>query len=133
MEHIKRRVAISYYLVQRQTDFRKQKEILLDLIEKLCLQVSDKRTYDFSTVSKEEISMWNRDISNKIELLKKFQSTFSYEKELTFISEKFEEYEHFVGDHFDDREYLCKSRNELQRPMRLIDSKLVELAMNLFQ
>lgn len=77
--------------------------------------------------------MWNRDISNKIELLKKFQSTFSYEKELTFISEKFDEYEHFVGDHFDDREYLCKSRNELQRPMRLIDSKLVELAMNLFQ
>ncbi|MBR5023411.1 MAG: hypothetical protein IKY18_09560 [Oscillospiraceae bacterium] len=41
-------VVISYYLVQRKSDKRKQKEILLELISKLRLLVDSEKSYDFT-------------------------------------------------------------------------------------
>lgn len=126
-------VVISYFLVQRKSDRRKQKEILLDLINKLRLLIDSEETYDFTGQSREEIMMRNRDISNKVQILTNLQTVFGIEEDMKFIQEKTEEYLSLVGDHSMDLDYLIKSKKELQRPLMLISTKLVSMSIDLFQ
>ena len=126
-------VVISYFLVQRKSDRRKQKEILLDLINKLRLLIDSEETYDFTGQSREEILMRNRDISNKVQILTDIQTVFGIEEDMKFIQEKITEYLSLVGDHSMDLDYLIKSKKELQRPLMLISTKLVSMSINLFQ
>ncbi len=126
-------VVISYFLVQRKSDRRKQKEILLDLINKLRLLIDSEETYDFTGQSREEILMRNRDISNKVQILTNLQTVFGIEEDMKFIQEKTTEYLSLVGDHSTDLDYLIKSKKELQRPLMLISTRLVSMSINLFQ
>ncbi len=126
-------VVISYFLVQRKSDRRKQKEILLDLINKLRLLIDSEETYDFTGQSREEILMRNRDISNKVQILTDIQTVFGIEEDMKFIQEKATEYLSLVGDHSMDLDYLIKSKKELQRPLMLISTRLVSMSINLFQ
>lgn len=126
-------VVISYFLVQRKSDRRKQKEILLDLINKLRLLIDSEEACDFTGQSREEILMRNRDISNKVQILTNIQTVFGIEDDMKFIQEKAEEYLSLVGDHSMDLEYLVKSKKELQRPLMLISTRLVSMSINLFQ
>lgn len=126
-------VVISYFFVQRKNDRRKQKEILLDLINKLRLLIDSEGTYDFTGQSREEIMMRNRDIRNKVEILTNLQAVFGIEDDMKFIQERIEEYLTLIGDHSMDLDYLIKSKKELKRPLMLISTRLVSMSINLFQ
>ena len=54
---------LSFYFVQRQTDFRSQKGIFIKLLESLQTIVNDEKSYDFSGVSKEQILMKKREMN----------------------------------------------------------------------
>lgn len=126
-------VVISYFFVQRKSDKRKQKDILLDLISKLQLQVSDEKAFDFTGQTREEILMRNRDISNKINILNEVKDIFSIQEEMDFICKEIEEYLNLIGNHSTDLEYLIKSKQELERPLTLISNKLFEMSINLYK
>lgn len=126
-------IIISYFFVQRKNDLRKQKDILLNLINGLQLQISSEKAYDFSGQSGEEILMRKRDISNKIHILSGFQDTFLLQDEMKFVCEKFDEYDALIGDHISDLDYLRKSKNELRRPLDLINNKLISMSINLYK
>lgn len=53
--------------------------------------------------------------------------------EVEFIRERFNEYNELIGAHIESPEYLQQSKRELKRPLDLIDGKLTELAMRLFE
>ena len=125
-------VLISFYLVQKKTDRRKQKDILLDLILKLRLQLESEETFDFSGQEQAEITMRNRDIGNKIQILKRTADLFGTQDDVKFIEEHFEEYRQLIDDHFPDLEYLSKSKTELKRPLELICNQLIEMAIGLY-
>lgn len=126
-------VVISYFFVQRKSDRRKQKDILLDLINKLQLQISSEKAFNFTGQTREEILMRNRDISNIIHILTEMQDTFSIQDDMDFIRKEIEEYLSLIGDHSTDLEYLVKSQKELERPLNLIANRLVQMSINLFK
>lgn len=126
-------VVISYYLVEKENNQRKQKEILFSLIEKLQLQVEDKKAYNFNDLAKEEITMNNRDISNKIRILEESGAKCINPNDIQFIREKFHEYENFIGGHIEDMDYLRKSQKDLKRPLDLIASKLIKISIDMYK
>lgn len=123
---------VSYYLTQRQNDHRKQKEILLDLIQKLQEQLSRESMYNLADVSTEEIFMRIRSVRNRIHILDSKKIEFGFKEEIALIDNWFTEYGDLIGNHIEDREYLKNSKSELKRPLDLIDGKLIEMAMKLF-
>ncbi len=126
-------IVISYLFVQRKSDIRKQKDILLNLINGLQMQISSEKAYNFTNQTGKEILMRKRDISNKIHILSELQDTFSLQDEVMFVNDKFNEYEKLISDHIADLEYLVKSQNELRRPLELINNKLVTMSINLYK
>ena len=122
----------AYRLVQRKNDLRKQKELIANLILDLRSQLDKEDMYDLSNKSEKDINMRNRDISNKIEILDGIKGKFKIESGVDFISEKFDEYKEFIGNHIDDRDYLISSHSELKRPILLISNKLFEISLELY-
>lgn len=126
-------IVISYFFVQRKSDLRKQKDILLSLINGFQLQITSEKAYDFTGQTGEEILMRKRDISNKLHILSELQDNFSIQTEVKFLNEKFDEYDQLISDHIADLDYLVKSKNELRRPLDLINDKLVRISINLYK
>lgn len=126
-------VAISYYLVQRQNNRQKQKDIISDLILKMQVLFDQKALYDFSNQEKEDITMRARDLNNKIHILETVKDEFAISDKVDFIRKRFDEYNTFIGDHIDNMEYLLSSQKELKRPVELISQKLLETALCLYK
>ena len=80
-------VLVAYVFVQKQTNRRKQNELLLDLLLQLRTQISDTSAYDFSGQTKSEINMRKRSISNKVGFFFEQFSPFK-RKNTVFFSEK---------------------------------------------
>lgn len=126
-------VGVSYWLTQKQTDRRKQKDLVVSLVLKIQLQISEESMYCLGDKPKEEITLRNRNINNQLNILQTLAAKkFSIEKEIKFVMDSFSEYETFVGDHIDNPDYLAQSKKELQRPLGLMDSKLSEIAIKLY-
>ena len=89
----------SFYYVQKQADGRKQKELFIALLETFKRIIDDENNFDYSNVSKEQILMRKRDMSNKLEFIKKVGKRFSVEKDIIFLEEKFSEYNEIIGNH----------------------------------
>lgn len=126
-------IVISYYLVQKQNDRRKQKDIVLDLIMKIQALISQRSAYDFEGQDTSEITMRLRDLNNKVHILEAVKDRFQISNEVEFIRNKYDEYSNFIGDNIGNLDYLLQSQRVLKRPIELIDSKLVEIALKLYE
>ncbi len=126
-------VAISYYLVQRQNNRQKQKDIISDLILKMQVLFDQEALYNFSNQEREDITMRTRDLNNKIHILETVKDEFAISDKVDFIRIRFDEYNTFIGDHIDNMEYLLLSQKELKRPVELISQKLLETALCLYK
>ncbi|MEL7657008.1 MAG: hypothetical protein AAGU75_14005, partial [Bacillota bacterium] len=92
-------IGISYFLSQRQTDKRKQKDVLLNLIYRIQSIIYEKEAYKINeTTDLSLLHMRSRDISNGLQLLDKYGKDFCIEKDTKFLIEKFNEYELLIGD-----------------------------------
>lgn len=125
-------VGISYFVVQRQTDYRKQKDIFIKLVNSLKDIVDDKNSYVISGVSKEEILMRLRDIGNKVDIISNYGKRFNIQKDIELLNKLYKEYECVIDDHITDLDTLSKLHNELKRPLKLISQKAFEIMLNLY-
>lgn len=125
-------VLVSYFFVQRQTDYRRQKEIFINLLDSLRNIIDDEKAYQFQDVSKEQILMRKRAISNKILLIEKFKDMFGIQDAVSFLEDKNNEYVAVIDGHIDDLETLKKMPNELFRPLSLMSDKIFEIMVILF-
>lgn len=126
-------VAISYYLVQKQNNYQRQKDIISDMILKMQGSFEQRDLYDFSEQDKNTIMMRNRGLNNRIHILEGIAEEFNISAEVTFIRQRFDEYNNFIGNHIEDINYLRQSQNELRRPVELISQKLLAIALHLYQ
>lgn len=126
-------VIVSYYLVQRQNNYQKQKDIIADMVLKLQLSFQQRELYDFAGQDKNLIMMRTRDLNNKIHILEKLERDFGISDEVSFIRRHFDEYNNFIGDHIEHMDYLIRSQNELRRPVELISQKLLTSALHLYK
>lgn len=126
-------IFISFYLVQKNTDQRYQKQIYCNLLSDIQKIVTDPNTYILNkNTNSIEITTRKRTLSNYLGLVNSNSKKFGLEKEAKFIFDKFKEYDDLIGNHITDIEYLEKSKEELQRPLNLINSKLYEMMLKLY-
>lgn len=125
-------VGLSFYLVQKQTDYRSQKSVFSKLVESLIYIIEDNKSYDFSSSTKEEILMKKRSINNKLTLMKKYGKKFSIQKEVEFLNKEFCEYNDLIGNHIDDIDTLRKMKDDCYRPLSLMSQKLYEIMIKLY-
>lgn len=126
-------LVVSYYFTQKNQDERNKKEIYLHLMERMQILVSEDC---LSNISEDTdiniILMKKREINNCTTTLQKYSKEFHIEEEVQFISDKVKEYADFFGTHQNDIGYLTKSTKELKRPLDLIEQKLNEAMIKMF-
>ena len=126
-------VGVTFLLSQRQTDRRKQKDILLTLLSSIQMLINDKTTYEIDANTEiESLTMRKREISNKINILIQYMESFGIRPEVEFLQTKFKEYDETIGNHINDLEHLKKAKKELRRPLELMDSKIFEIMLKLY-
>lgn len=123
---------LSFYVVQRQTDRRKQKDIFMQLLGSLKDLTDDEKSYRLVDRSTEEILMQKRAMNNKIAFIKKYSQNFSIERDVLFLEEKHNEYVAVIDGHINDLETLGKLGADLKRPLSLMSQKIFEMMFNLY-
>ena len=125
-------VGVSFFIVERQTDKRKQKELFITLLEAVKVLAEDKSSYDFSNSSKEAVLMRLREIRLKLQLIKKYSEKFGIQKDYDYLNDKFEEYQSVIDNHPSDIDLLSKLHNELYRPLNLMSQRIFEIMIALY-
>ena len=126
-------IFISFYLVQKNTDQRYQKQIYYNLLLDIQKFVTNPDTYSFDVNTDiRTITLKKRILSNYIGIAYSYSKKFNLEQEINFIKEKFKEYDKFIGDHISDINYLSKSKDDLRRPLDLINYRLYEMMLKLY-
>lgn len=125
-------VGVSFFIVERQTDKRKQKELFISLLEALKALTEEKKSYDFSDSSQEEVLMRMREIRLKLQLIKEYSKKFGIQKDYEFLNEKFEEYQTVIDNHPSDMVLLSKLHKELYRPLNLMSQRIFEIMIALY-
>ena len=125
-------IGFSFIISQTFSHYQRQSDIMIKLITNLSSILDESKTCQINeSEDKEILLMQNRQISTQISYLKQHAQKFGIKKEVEFVSERFKEYESFIGDHIDDMSYLSKSRTELSRPIKLISTKLYDIMLKL--
>ena len=131
-------VVFAFSASQYKTDERKLKEQTEKLIEKIQYIVNDTSFYCFSINDNgEEIIKKNRVIcrklSNCICALEEYSKKLSIKNEVRYIKNEYKNYKELISDHLYDFEYLSKSEVNLKRYAENIDSKCVEIIVNIYK
>lgn len=125
---------VSYWLTNNSQDERNQKEIYLRILEKVVVLVND--PIMFKVDEKTDIFlilMKKRELNNTVTLLKEYSKKFNVENELISIDEKVQEYADLIGNHQDDLLFLSRCEKDLRRPLELIENKVYEAMMKVFE
>ena len=126
-------IIIAYYFSQSKNDERKRKEKLEEIISKIQSSVTSEEAYITEETTKDEITMFQRNLSQKITVLSSFAIKYKIEEETKYIYDRFYEYKDFIGDHLTDMPFLQKSRIDLKKWLDLIDNKCDEIKLKLYQ
>lgn len=125
---------VSYYFSKKNQDEKNQKESYLKVMEKMQNLVNEEYMFKINDQNSiHMILMKKRELNNSVNILKTYSSRFNLDKEIAFVDEKVQEYATFFGNHQDDLKYLKQSELDLKRPLELIDSKLQEAMIKLFE
>ena len=125
-------VGVSFFIVERQTDKRKQKELFISLLEALKVLVEDNASYNFEGRSREEVLMRMREIRLKLGIIDKYSKKFKIQDDYAFLNEKFEEYQMVIDNHPTDMKLLSQLQKELYRPLNLMSQKIFEIMITLY-
>ena len=131
-------VLISYLFTQRRNDRRKQKEILLKLLELIQAVTENPTSYTISPVKenweqeRQNILMVKRRLSNHIRMLKKESVNFGVQEKADKIDEVFQDYELLISENIDKMKILSENRTELQRLLDSISKYAFEIMFELY-
>lgn len=126
-------VWVSFLLVQRQTDLRKKKDALCELMKSIQDIVTNEDAYLIDNgITQQSLTMRTRDLNNQIGILEKYGGDFGLDDDIRFVKEKANEYSQIIGDHLTDVDHLSKSALELQRPLNLIEARLFDMILKLY-
>ena len=126
-------IIVSYYLVQKRSDEKNKKEIIIRLLADIQKEVTNEDAYRISVNSKPAtLTLRNRTLNNYLDTLSNYGELFGISEQVCFLQEKLSEYTDCIGNHIDDIDFLSKAELDLQRPLALINSKAYEIMLNLY-
>lgn len=126
-------LVISYYFSKVNQDERNQKELYLEIIRNLLIIVNDDHMYKIKDESDVTRFLMNkRYISNELTILERYSPKYGIENDILYLREKIQEYDDLVSNHQTDLQHLSKSEVDIKRPLELIDVKLQEIMLKLY-
>lgn len=126
-------VWLSFYIVQRNSAVKNQKEALIRLLAAIQSVATDEKSYIISeNDDKKMLTMRKRKLSNYLSVLTEYGRNLCDKEDIQFVSDKFEEYDSIIGNHIEDVKHLSEAREDLQRPLDLIDTRIYEMIMKLY-
>ena len=127
-------IFVSYFLVQKRTDLNSQRDSYSKLLLKIQAIADEKEAYEISeNTDINTLTMRKRNLNNYSRIMLEYSERFGLKTEAEFIDEKIKEYSTFMGNHLDDLPYLAKSSKELRRPLELIDAKIIEMLIKIYE
>ena len=126
-------ILISYYFAKKNQDEKSKKEIFIGLLRNMTDLVSDESmTHISAETDINYILTKKRRLNNYMIIFKQYAKDFGVEEQCIFIEERINQYIDFLGNHTDDKEYLSKSRKELESPLGIAETKLFETMLRLY-
>ena len=127
-------ICISYVFVQRRADEKNQKDIFLRLLQAMQAEVNERKAYHIELSDDiREMTMRKRTLNNYVKIMGTYADKFGVEEEACFIRERIDEYSELLGNHLMDLQFLSESENDLWRPLNLVNDKLYDTMLKLFQ
>lgn len=125
-------VVIAYYFTKSDNKSTKKREIIESILDKMQLQINQPRYYELKETDEKDLYMMKRTINNKIALLEKSAKKIKIDTDIKYIKEKFNDYRSLIDEHITDKDYLVKSEKELRKILMLIDDKIDEIKLKLY-
>lgn len=123
-------IILSFFIVQRQTDKRIQKEIFIKLLDSLLILIGEDKLSICQKMSSQEILLWKRNINNKVTLIGKYEKTFSISKHIKRLKEANEECINVI-DLFISKSKKA-NKEDLQRATSLINQIVFDIMVDLY-
>lgn len=125
-------IGLSFIVTQSFSRYQRKADILIKMLQELLESISVYKTCQFSQNAKQEdILMQNRQIKQRIDLIKKYAQRFGIKQEWEFIDAMFKEYEETVSEHITDPSYLAQSYTVLARPIKLMQERIYQAILKI--
>ena len=125
-------VGLTFVLTQGFNHYQRKTDVMIKIMQGLLDNIDEYKTCNFTENFKtEDILMRNRQIRQRIQLLKKYSEKYGIKDEIYFIEDKFSEYDLIISEHISDVEYLVKMRSNLERPIKLIQERIYQAMLKI--
>ncbi|MCM1023460.1 MAG: hypothetical protein NC395_05310 [Prevotella sp.] len=74
-----------------------------------------------------------RIVRNKLDVLKKVEKNLNIAAEIEYLDNNFNNYKSIIDNHINDYDYLEKSVDDLNNFMSLLNSKITETIVKIYQ
>lgn len=126
-------VVIAYYFTKSDNKITKKREIIESILDKIQFQINQPKYYKLKETDEKDLYMMKRAINNKIALLENSAKRIKISTDIKYIKEKFNDYRSLIDEHITDKDYLVKSEKELRKMLMLIDDKIDEIKLKLYE
>ena len=125
---------VTYYFTKINQDEINKKEAYIRILNKMQEIVCDKALYMINTETDiNVVLMKKRDLSNYFNLIKNYGKKFQLENEIKCIEPLVQEYTEFLGENTSNLENLKNNSNALKRPLSIIDNKISEMIIKMYE
>ena len=126
-------IYFAYFLTQHRNDMRKKKEIAQDIIEKVLIDLTSEKMYViFDEDALKYISIKQRSVKNRLDMLKEYEKSFCIKEDIKYINDNINMYWDFVSNHIHDLEYLKKSEGDLLKYITNSINRLEKMVVQLY-
>ena len=127
-------IYFAFFLVQKRNDERKLKDILIDILDKIQLELNTEDAHTFNEFyGKNTALLKQRKINNKLALLDQLKDKLNIISEVGVINSNFNDYRNMFGDYMENIELLKSHQKEFQRFINNIDQKCDEIKVKIFK
>lgn len=125
---------VTYYFTKINQDEINKKEAYIRVLNKMQEIVCDKALYMIDADTDiNVVLMKKRDLSNCFNLIKTYGVKFQLENEIKCMEPLVQEYTEFLGENTSNLENLQKNSNALKRPLSIIDTKISEMIIKMYE
>lgn len=127
-------LVFTYYFNQQKQTHRRFHDSAVKVLESIQkIIVNDFICKGFSEQSIKELMQSMRTVRNKLDVLKKIEKNLNIASEIEYLDNNFNNYKSIIDNHMSDYEYLEKSVDDLNNYTSLLDSKITETIVKIYQ
>ena len=124
----------TYYFNQQKQTYRRFHDSAVKILESIQkIIVNDFICKGFNEHSIKELLQSMRIVRNKLDVLKKVEKNLNISAEIEYLDNNFNYYKSIIDNHISDYEHLEKSVDDLNNCTSLLDSKITETIVKIYQ